>query len=813
MELFNYEREHLERLRAELGECCVLLKSNGKFPIDKPCKIGAYGNGVRHTVKGGTGSGEVNSRFFVTVEEGLKNAGFEITSDKWLDSYDMEYRQARERFVKRIKREAKEKHQLAPVYAMGRIMPEPEYNIPTDVECDTAIYVLSRISGEGADREFIKGDILPTETEIRDILELNEKCDRFMLVLNVGGVIDLSELSSVSNILLLSQLGTCTGDALADLLLGKSYPSGKLTTTWASESDYEHIEFGNKDDTRYREGIYVGYRFFDMDARRVLFPFGYGLSYTEFDIKKPTVCQKNGTFTVNTRVVNMGAYPGKEVLQCYISSPRGRLDKPLKELWGFAKTGELLPGESTTVSMELRIEDMASYDESTESYILEAGNYIVYIGNSSRSLNVAFVINLDSEAVVYKAKNLSGEYDFDDPEPPLHKRRKPDSETPVFTLSPEDMTYAEAYYIREEKIETKIKELTDVSLAYLNVGHFNPHGGILSVIGNASSQVAGGAGETTDELKDMGIPQIVMADGPSGLRLSREFYRDKKGKVHSLSESGIPDSVLEYLPGILKKILKLFVGKSKLPKDCSAEYQYATALPIGTAVAQSWSTDFATLCGDIVGDEMSRFGVHLWLAPALNIHRSIRCGRNFEYYSEDPVVSGKIASAITRGVQSHRGCGVTVKHFCANNQETNRYGNNSIVSERAMREIYLKGFAICIKEADPVAVMTSYNLVNSTHTAEHKGLIHDYLRCELGYDGLVMTDWIVYGGIMADKKDRHPRTTAWKIADAGGDLIMPGCKKDVCGILMGLDSQSLSRERLEKNGTRVYKTAKKLKLI
>lgn len=813
MELFDYEKEHLDILRRNLSECCVLLKKDGKFPIDKPCRIGAYGNGVRKTVKGGTGSGEVNSRFFVTVEEGLKRAGFEIASDKWLDSYDAAYLDARRDFVKNIKKEARRNHKLAPVYGMGRVMREPEYSIPLNIDTDTAIYVLSRTSGEGSDRNFIKGDILLTNTEIRDILELNSKCDRFMLILNVGGVVDLSPVNEVKNILLLSQLGGQTGDILADMLLGKTYPSGKLTTTWASEEAYSHIEFGDKDDTRYREGIYVGYRFFDADAVRVLYPFGHGLSYTEFDIKNTTVSLKNGTFTVNVTVENTGEHLGREVVQCYISAPRGRLDKPVKELCGFEKTREIAPCESCTVSIDFTLESIASYDEKNGEYFLDSGSYIIYIGSSSRSLRAVSIVELEKEVSVFKVKNVLGETDFTDAVPEAVKRKRPEENIPVFRMSPSESETPTADYCIEEKIEQRVKALTDVGIAYMSVGEFNSAFGALSVIGNASSHVAGAAGESSSIIKELDGTQIIMADGPAGIRISPCFYVDKKGRAKAVSKTGIPESVLEFLPSALRKLLTAVTGRNKAPKGVEVQYHYASSLPIGTALAQSWSKELAYICGDIVGDEMERFGVNLWLAPALNIHRSVRCGRNFEYYSEDPLLSGKIAAAVTKGVQSHRGCGVTLKHFAANNQETNRYGNNSIVSERAMREIYLKGFEICIKEADPVAVMTSYNLLNGTHTAEHRGLIYDYLRCELGYDGLVMTDWIVCGGIMADKKDKHPKTTPYKIAYASGDIIMPGCKGDVSSILMGLEIGALSRERLEKNASRVYKTAKRLGLV
>ena len=809
MELYSYEREHIELVRSHLGESCVLLSKDGKFPLDAPCKIAAYGNGVRNTIKGGTGSGEVNSRYFISVEDGLKAAGFEISTWAWLDKYDTEYKKARKEFVKRIKREARAHRALAPVYGMGKIMPEPEYEIPLDGEGDAAIYVLSRISGEGSDREFIKGDILLTDTERRDILSLNSRYEKFMLILNVGGVVDLSGLESISNILLLSQLGVETGRAVADILLGNIYPSGKLTTTWASNKDSNHIHFGSHDDTVYEEGIYVGYRYFSTFGIKDLFCFGHGLSYTEFDIKSPTVCVKNGEFTIKAQVKNTGAYKGKEVLQAYLSAPTGKLHKPRYELCGFTKTRELSPLEECEAQIKFNIEDMASYDEERECYVLEKGEYFLYLGASLDTVKLIAVAFLPEDVDVLRAKNLCGGEKIHEiaPEPTLREI----SEGAIrITLDKGSLRSERVSYEEKTEIDENIKGLTDKELAYAGVGYFNPKGGILSIIGNASARVAGAAGETTALLKEKCFDSVIMADGPSGLRLSREFYRDKKGNSHPIGQSGIPDSVLEYLPRVLRKVLNTLVGKNKAPRGYKTEYQYATALPIGTAVAQSWNLDLAQSYGDIVGDEMERFGVHLWLAPALNIHRSIQCGRNFEYYSEDPILSGHIASAVTRGVQSHRGKGVTIKHFAANNQETNRYGNNSVVSERAMREIYLRGFGICIKNADPVAVMTSYNLLNGVHTAEHKGILEEYLRKELNYGGVVMTDWIIGGGIMADKKDKHPRTTPYKIASAGGDIIMPGCKGDVKGILKGLKEGCLLRHQLEKNATRVYKMTKKL---
>ena len=246
-----------------------------------------------------------------------------------------------------------------------------------------------------------------------------------------------------------------------------------------------------------------------------------------------------------------------------------------------------------------------------------------------------------------------------------------------------------------------------------------------------------------------------------------------------------------------------------MKKGVSVEYQYCTALPIGTALAQSWNVELAEGCGDIVGSEMERFGVHFWLAPVLNIHRSILCGRNFEYFSEDPLIGGKMAAALTRGVQKHPGCGTTIKHYCANNQETNRYTNNSLVSERALREIYLKGFGICVKESQPCAVMTSYNLLNGEHTSERRDLIEDYLRSENGYRGIVMTDWIV-SMMPVDKASTHRKPKASLIAAAGSELVMPGGKDDYKDMLEGLKNSKLTRGQLEVNATRLLRVARQL---
>lgn len=810
MELFDYEKEHIGLLRDSLAECTLFLRQNGAFPLEAPGRIAAYGNGVRHTVKGGTGSGEVNSRYSVNVEQGLKDAGFTITTGRWLDAFDQVEQDAQKAFVKEIKERAKKKHTMAILEGMGAVMPQPEYDLPLDGEGNTAIYVLSRISGEGNDREPIPGDIRLTDSEAKTILALDAKYEKFMLVLNVGGVVDLTPVKEVSNILVLSQLGVETGSVLADILLGRANPSGKLTTTWASWEDYcREGEFGDINDTRYKEGIYVGYRYFDTVGKKPLFPFGYGLSYTSFDIAVTGAAAEGDTIRIKAAVSNTGARAGREVVQVYVSAPAGRLDKPYQDLAAFAKTDLLEPGASQELTISFSLRDCASYDAQKESYVLEAGSYVVRVGDSSDHTQPAALVDLDGEAIVTKAGNCLGETDFEDWKPSGSETAAAEelSDITRISVAAADIETVTVTYDQEREIDPRVKDLTVEELAYLNVGAFNPKAGALSVIGNAATNVAGAAGETTGVLKEKGFPVLVMSDGPAGLRLAKEFYRDEKG-AHGIGSSMVPESFLPFLPAPARFIMNLIGGSGKPKKGQKVEYQYATAIPIGTAIAQSFNLPLAESYGSIVGDEMERFGVHLWLAPALNIHRDIRCGRNFEYYSEDPLISGKTAAAITRGVQRHPGCGTTIKHYAANNQEKNRYCNNSIVSERAMREIYLKGFGICVRESQPHALMTSYNLLNGVHTSEHRGLVEDILRCEYGFKGIVMTDWIV--DMAQDKQSLHRMPIAAEIAKAGGDLVMPGSKGDFDSIVKAAKSGELELRQLQINATRVLRKAEEL---
>ena len=814
MKLEEYEKKHLKALRPFLSECTVLLKSNGDFPLKEPGEIALYGSGARHTLKGGTGSGEVNSHFAVTVENGFRRAGFSIVSENWLDAYDEVKKAAKASFRKEIRQRAHKRRVLAVVEGMGAVMPEPEYDLSVSgggnpeggqeragEESDTAVYILSRVCGEGNDRKSVKGDVLLTDTEVRDILALYEAYPKFMLVLNVGGPVDLKKVGCVENILLLSQLGVDTGYVLARILLGRQYPSGHLTTTWTDWEDYPSIgEFGDLNDSRYREGVYVGYRYFDSVGKEVRFPFGFGLSFTSFAIRRTVVEETAAAvYCLTATVKNTGNFRGRETVQLYVSSPQGVLDQPYQALAGWVKTKELQPQEEVLVEIPVRLRDLASYDASREAYVLEGGDYIFRVGTNAGNTEAVCVIRLDGTAVIRRTKNVLGTTDFEDWKPGIKERRSSKAgDVPVLMISNASIP-EEIWEMDTLKIPPSIRALTDVQLALLNTGGMKKKSGSSSVIGNAGSDVAGSAGQTC-ALK--GTPfekSLVMADGPAGLRISRYYLRRKRGVIPL--GPVFPESVMEFLPSPAAAAMNAFRCR---PKKKDVVYrQHASAIPIGTAIAQSWNPALAEKCGDIVGAEMEHFGVDLWLAPALNIHRNILCGRNFEYYSEDPLLSGRMAAAVTKGVQRHFGRGAVIKHFAANNQERNRYNHNSMVSERAMREIYLKGFETAIRQSCPKGLMSSYNLINGEHTAESFGLNEHILRGEFGYRGIVMTDWIT--PLMSDRRSLHPSVTAWKIAAAGENLIMPGARSNVRSLLRALKAGKLSRSQLELNAARLLR--------
>ena len=802
-----YEITHRALARKAAAEGIVLLKNEKQLlPLESGSKVALYGPGANHTIKGGTGSGDVNEREIVTIYQGLINAGYNVTSKEWIDSYDKIFTDARNNWRDDILKKIEKYDGDSWAYFFDTYSSTP-FIMPagsdvTKSDADTAIYVLSRIAGENADRFNEPGDYCLTDTEKKMIGDICECYENVILVINTGGLVDLSfteQYENIYSIIQLIQPGMEGGNALADVISGKVTPSGKLTDTWAKNyEDYPNASTfshnnGDVDKERYEEGIYVGYRYFDSFDVPATYSFGHGLSYTNFEIETMDITAEK-EICITVKVTNTGnMYSGKEVVQVYVSAPVGELEKEYRRLCGFAKTTELSPGESESLTISFSVNQMASYDEATAEWILEGGKYGVWIGNSLASCKIAALLDLQKKKILTKVKNICP------PKEELHElslekekrltRYEDDIKTAIHQgvpqitldlsmLETEKVHYDSPYEADTDEAANLVKELDVEQLICLATGVFSEGQGNL---GAAGISVAGSAGETSKAAYEQGIANIVLADGPAGLRLMQN-YSVKDGKIQ------LPPFETVFEHGFFAEDYAL---------EGTPYYQYCTAIPVGTLLAQTWDEKLIEEIGTMIGTEMEMFGVTLWLAPGMNIHRNPLCGRNFEYYSEDPLISGKIAAAMTRGVQSVSGCGTTIKHFACNNQEDNRLHSDSILSERTLREIYLKGFEIAIKESKPMTVMTSYNLINGVHTANCYDICTAAARQEWGFDGLIMSDWTT---------TEHGETcTASGCMRAGNDLIMPGNPSDHDNLRQELEQGTLSYEELQKCITRLVR--------
>ncbi len=846
----NADIEERELLHAEIsrelaGECMVLLENDGVLPF-KAAKVALYGNGARATIKGGTGSGDVNTRNNVNIEQGFQNAGIEVTTTGWLDRQEARIKEAKDSYLKWVKEEAAKKD--VPEFAVTFDFPykDPACELITkeDVEAsetDTAVYVIARNSGEGADRFDMAGDYRLYPEELENIKTVAAAYDKTTVVLNIGGVMNLSELKAVPGVnavLLMTQLGNLGGDALLDVLTGKVTPSGKTTDTWAkhymdypSSAKFSHNE--SVHDEMYEDGIYVGYRYFDSFGVEPEYCFGYGKSYTQFEIKAGEVTAEGDRIQIPVTVKNTGTeYAGKEVVQVYYSAPEGSLDKPYQELAAYTKTKLLAPGEEEQLAISFSAEQMASYSEQEAAWILEKGDYIIRVGNSSASTEIAGIVEVKEDIKTKITKNLFAidtKLDEIRPEQKLAERKEQETAAAgvkakkivldAAAILTETVSYQgirEEYHTdKTEKItmqdvlsgkatvEELVAQLSVEEMAELCVGTLRADGG--TIVGNASYTVPGAAGDTSSVCKESrGVKNMILADGPAGLRLQPHFKTKKDGTLLPGGEV-IGDTYTPFDPDLDENEIDNY-------------YQYCTAIPIGWALAQSWNTELVEKAGDMVGSEMEQFHVDLWLAPAMNIHRNPLCGRNFEYYSEDPLVSGKTAAAMTKGVQKHKGKGTTIKHFAVNNQEDNRYFVNAHVSEHALREIYLKGFEIVVRESQPMSIMTSYNLLNGIHTANSHDLIQGMARDEWGFEGTVMTDWFTSQNmpmITGKFKPIYPISASTGCIYAGNDMQMPGCQKNVDDIVEAvttgkeIDGFKITKADLQYNAANVIRVVAK----
>lgn len=725
-------KEHIQMSREAAAEGMVLLKNESRIlPFSQGTKLALFGKASVDYVKGGGGSGDVTVDYIRSLQEGLECKEKEGKVQILASLGDFYRKNVREQYQKGI----------LPGQTAEPEIPE-ELLREAKAWADAAVISICRFSGEGWDRKGIPGDgdFYLTREEQKMVDTVTANFEKIIVVLNVGGVVDTSWFRNhegIQGVLLAWQGGMEGGLAAADLLCGDENPSGKLTDTFAGGfEDYPSSGYFNEseDYVDYTEDIYVGYRYFETipgAASKVNYPFGYGLSYTEFEIEALKAAESRGLIQVDARVTNTGVRGGKEVVQLYYSAPQGRLGKPARELAAFAKTRFLLPGESQRIRLVFSPDDMASYDDmgktAESAYILEAGRYGFWLGNSVRDaekLSYEYVVEitrivrqLSEKCAPYALKQrllADGTYEQlplgDNPygENGLVPQDKDSLEgirPRVRAVEPRSMNAMEENIIftlkdvAEGKADMDIflSQLTDKQVAELLGGQ--PNTGVANTFGMGN-------------LPEYGIPNIMTADGPAGLRIQ---------------------------------------------PSCGV---CTTAWPCATLLACTWNPDLVRQIGAAGAAEVKENNIGIWLTPAMNIHRSPLCGRNFEYYSEDPLITGKMGAAMIQGIQSQH-IGASMKHFCCNNKETNRKDSDSRVSERALREIYLKGFEIAVKESQPWTIMSSYNLVNGCPASCNPDLLTGILREEWGFKGMVTTDWWNHAEHYMEVK-------------AGGDIKM-GC--------------------------------------
>lgn len=731
--------EHIELSRRAATEGMVLLKNEeAALPFAYGKRVAVFGKGCADYVKGGGGSGDVTVAYTRSLLEGLQMKEQE-GKIKLLPELGMFY-------IDNVQKQ----------YETGRapgMTEEPE--IPQELLAkaaaftDTAVVSICRFSGEGWDRTimedvatggvqppiageedpdhadenislskkmFEKGDFYLSAAEKQMVETVQKHFAHVIAVLNVGGMVDTGWIRDerTQAALLAWQGGIEGGLAAADILCGDVNPSGKLTDTFAERLE-EYPSSANFHDSEnhaeYTEDIYVGYRYFETmkdTAAQVVYPFGFGLSYTQFTVQERRACVCEKGITVEAAVTNMGKVPGKEVVQLYVSAPQGRLGRPARELKAFVKTRLLQPGETQIVVLKAAAESLAAFDDLTEKenygWILEKGTYDFYLGTSVRDVekvSCSYVVSEDTVlditgskcAPVLLTRRLQADGTYRKVE--THPELQPDLYSydkdavggfaPETVARPSEPLWSAAspviklIDVEEKKatIEEFMAQLTDEEMVRLLCGQ--PNTGVANTFGMGN-------------LPKYGVPNVMTEDGPAGVRIN---------------------------------------------PDCGVN---TTAWPCATLLACSWNEALVEEVGAAGALEVKENNIGIWLTPAMNIHRSPLCGRNFEYYSEDPLVAGKMGAAMVRGIQS-RGIAASAKHFACNNKETNRKDSDSRVSERAMREIYLKGFEIMVKESDPWTIMTSYNIINGRRASANKELLTGILREEWGFKGMITTDW------------------------------------------------------------------------
>jgi len=753
--------KYIEKAVQTVSEGVVMLENNGALPLSADDTVSIFGRIQLHYYKSGTGSGGmVNVSKVTGIVDGLIDAGVSLNQEL-LDIY----------------RKWDEKNPFdqgsgwgGEPWSQKEMLLDDTIVEKASTMSSKAIVIIGRTAGEEQDARIEAGSYLLTDLEKDMLKKVRKYFDKMIILLNVGGIVDMSDILECKPdaLLYVWQGGMTGGIGTADVLVGKVSPSGKLPDTIAyAVSDYPSDKyFGDKKCDCYTEDIFVGYRWFETFAKdRVLYPFGYGLSYTTFDIDLVYAKYNEIESIINVKVTNTGNYKGKEVIQVYCEAPQGRLGKAKRVLCGFAKTKELAPTETQSLEIVVKNRDIASYDDlnGKHCWILEKGKYYLHIGNNARNCPNSFSFTINEDTVIEKCSQaLAPVTEFERikacetkngivPVMETAPLNEIDEAKRIAERIPKDIEFTGDKGIKladvlsgKHTMNEFIAQLSDYDLSCIIRGE-----------GMGSPRVTAGTasafGGVSDTLTNFGIPAGCCSDGPSGMRL-----------------------------------------------DCGTK---AFSLPNGTLIASTFNRELVEELFEFMGCEMIANKVDCLLGPGMNIHRHPLNGRNFEYFSEDPFLTGKMAAAELKGLHKVGVTG-TIKHFCANNQETNRHFLNSVVSERALREIYLKGFEIAVKEGNADSVMTTYGAINGLWTAGNFDLNTIVLREEWGFKGFTMTDWWANVNYLGGEPKRNYYAP---MAKAQNDVYMV-CSDSSCideDIEKALQDGSLLRGELQRNAANI----------
>lgn len=759
--------KYLEVAAKTVAEGIVMLKNdNNALPLNKSDEVAVFGRIQLNYYKSGTGSGGmVNVSKVTGIVDGLLESGVKINKEL-LDVY----------------KKWDSENPFDPGEGWG-LEPWSQKEMKLDTELvkkiaktsKTAIVIIGRTAGEEQDNHLGEGSFLLTTDEKDMLLKVRAVFDKVVVLLNVGNIIDMNFVDECNPdaVLYVWQGGMTGGTGTAMVLTGEISPCGKLTDTIANTiSDCSYYNnFGDLERNFYKEDIYVGYRYFETFAKeKVKYPFGYGMSYTTFvtEVVSASADIAKKTISFEIKVLNTGAYKGKEVVQIYCEAPQGKLGKSSRVLCGYKKTSELKPGEEEILEIETRFSDISSYDDSGVTghqycTVLEAGEYVFYAGTDVRSAYEVYRYTIDDTLVLEEhTQALAPVLPFERIKPVYEDGRIAVSKEAV-PLSRVDEAARRERFMPEEIKQTGDKGITlaDVVNGKADMNRFIAQmtdedlAAIVRGEGMNSPKVTAGTasafGGVTDHLNQLGIPCGCCADGPSGMRL-----------------------------------------------DCGTK---AFSLPNGTMIASTYNDELVKELFELVGLEMANNKVDCLLGPGINIHRHPLNGRNFEYFSEDPYITGKMAVAELKGMHT-AGVTGTIKHFCGNNQEKNRRFTDSVISERAVREIYLKGFEMAVKEAEADSIMTTYGSVNGLWTAGSYDLTTVILRNEWKFDGIVMSDW---WAAINERGKKEDETNLAAMVRAQNDLYMvcADVENHDDNIMQCLEDGSLKRSELQRNATNI----------